>query len=122
VAICFAASLILMLILWQKLNFKFVPIFAVLIVFVEFFIQIKQRLLLVCPHCGFDPVLYKKNPAQCAEKVKVHLQKRQSDPTILLSKKPKLDLPHLKKSAKLNQMMTTAVRKSSQGNKLDVRL
>lgn len=122
IVICFAASLILMLIFWQQFNFKFIPIFALLIVFTEFLIQIKQRLLLTCPHCGFDPVLYKRSPGQCAEKVKLHLQKRQNDPSTLLSKKPKLDLPYLKKNAKLEEKMTTAVRKSSQGSKLDVRL
>lgn len=122
VLLCLAASLILMLFFWQNLDFRFIAIFAMLVIVYEFFVQIKQRMLMSCPHCGFDPVLYKKNVKACVEKVKVHLQARQNNPVMLLSKTPKLNLPIRKKTQKLEKKMAVAVTKSKQGKNLDVRL
>lgn len=46
-----------------------------------------------CKQCGFDPILYIKDPAKAAEKVEIHLAKRRDDPRYLLARP--LNLPAL---------------------------
>ena len=120
----------MMLIIWQGWDFRVIPIFAIFTCAMEYIIQIKYRLLLNCPHCGFDPILYKQNVQKCVEKVKLHLDKRKNDPLVLLSKKPKLDLPVLKPKVErqpdknVESRLGNAIKKHqlNSSNTLDVRL
>ena len=36
----------------------------------EIFIQLRWRLTVACPRCGFDPVLYVKDPEKAARRVR----------------------------------------------------
>lgn len=89
----FIAALIAMYALWQDFDPRFLVIFAVFLAFTETFIQIRWRLSVFCKQCGFDPILYVKNPEAAAEKVTAHLQKRRADPNFLLAKP--LNLPSI---------------------------
>jgi hypothetical protein len=60
----------------------------------EFFVRVRWRVNLLCPHCGFDPVTYKRSPERAAERVRLHLQRRKDDPRYLLARP--LNLPFAK--------------------------
>lgn len=57
----------------------------------EAFVKIRWRMHMTCRSCGFDPVLYVKNPQKAAGLVKEFLDRRKEDPDYLL-RKP-LNLP-----------------------------
>ena len=86
-----ACSLVIMYCFWQAWDPRALVIFAVTLGITETFIQIRWRLSVFCKQCGFDPVLYVKDPAKAAEKVTAHLAKRREDPRFLLTKP--LNLP-----------------------------
>ncbi len=96
VASALAAGLI-MAALWQEFDARVMIVFVICLAIAEVFLQIRWRMSLTCHQCGFDPVVYKKNPEAAAEKVKIHLQRRKEDPRYLLS--PSLNLPLRKISA-----------------------
>ena len=53
--------------------------------FAEIFILVRWRLSIPCPHCGFDPVVYKKKPEVAAAQVKAFLDQRREDPLAVFS-------------------------------------
>jgi len=50
----------------------------------EAFTQTKWRTSMVCRNCGFDPVIYVRNPEQAGLKIKAFLDKRAESPAHLL--------------------------------------
>ena len=92
----FMASLLATVILWQDFDPRAVVLFAVGLGISEMFIIFRWRMSIACPHCGFDPVLYKKTPEKAALRVKQHLEMRRLDPLSAFSPPPKL--PVLRKS------------------------
>ena len=85
------SSLIVMYVYWGAFDPRVLMIVAVFLAITEIFIQIRWRLSVSCKQCGFDPVLYVKEPEKAAQKVSAHLQKRREDPKYLLAKP--LNLP-----------------------------
>lgn len=89
-----AMSLLFSLLVWQRLDPRGIFVFVIGLSAAETFIQVRRRLSLCCPYCGFDPVVYMNNPSQAARSVKSHLEERQGSPQSLLSSKnPLLNLP-----------------------------
>lgn len=84
-------SVCLSFIIWKTYNPKSLLLFVTGLMLAEVFVRIRWRLHIACRACGFDPVVYSKNPQAAAESVKAFLKRRQEDPSYLL-KKP-LDLP-----------------------------
>lgn len=78
---------------WQRFDPRFLVILAVFLGLTESFIQIRWRLSVFCKQCGFDPVLYVKDPEKAAAKVREQLAKRREDPALFLAKP--LNLPSL---------------------------
>lgn len=87
------ASVVIMFAMWQEFDPRFLFIFVICLAISEVFLKIRWRMNIVCPTCGFDPVLYLKDHQAAVQKVKFQLQVREQDPMTLL-KKP-LDLPVL---------------------------
>lgn len=85
------SSLVVMYSFWGAFDPRVLMIFAVFLAMTEVFIQIRWRLSVSCKQCGFDPVLYIREPERAAQKVSAHLEKRRQDPKYLLSKP--LNLP-----------------------------
>jgi len=50
----------------------------------EMFMQLRWRMALACRQCGFDPIIYKKNPSDAVKIVKSHLEKRQQSASLAL--------------------------------------
>lgn len=93
------ASLTLSLIVWQRLDPRAVMFFALGMSVAELFIVVRWRMTISCPKCGFDPVLYKKNPQAAAERVNRFMKWRREDPLWVLSPPPKLPSVVKKKTA-----------------------
>lgn len=85
------AALVFMYLLWQQFDPRVMIIFVICAAISEVFVKIRWRLSVVCRVCGFDPIMYLKNPQAAAEKVKLQLDIRKQDPKYLLSKP--LNLP-----------------------------
>lgn len=94
---CLMASLFLMLTIWQDFDPRFLALFVVFLAFSETFVMIRWRLKLNCDICGFDPILYKKDPKKMAEWVKAYMEAQKNNPSSLL--KPKPNLKPIKKKA-----------------------
>jgi hypothetical protein len=77
-------------VLFQSFDPKSLILFVVLLAISEIVVQIRWRINIVCRHCGFDPILYKKDPLKAASLVKVQLDKRKLDPISILSEPLKL--------------------------------
>jgi hypothetical protein len=88
------------LILWQSFDPRAVVFFALGLGLAEVFIMIRWRMSISCPHCGFDPVLYKRKPEMAAAKVRKFLDQRREDPLSAFSPPPKLPNVVKKKPAK----------------------
>lgn len=94
----FAALLganVTMFAIFEEFDPRALLIFVTFLAIAEIFVQVRWRLAIVCPYCGFDPVLYLKDSARAVEKVKVCLNRRKNDPASLLAKP--LQLPKLSK-------------------------
>ncbi len=89
---CAVLAFLLVLIFWQEPDPRGFMFFALLLGLGEFAIQLRWRLQLACPYCGFDPLLYKKSAPRAAARVKEHLDRRRADPHFVLSSKPFVNL------------------------------
>ena len=76
---------VVMFAIWQEFDPRVVLIFVFFLAIAEIFVQIRWRLTISCKHCGFDPVLYTKDPQKAADKVSAFLESRKQDPHFLLS-------------------------------------
>lgn len=85
------ASVVLMFAIWQQYDPRVMIVFVVCLAISEVFVKIRWRLSVVCRQCGFDPVLYVKQPDMALQKVKVQLDLRKHDTKYLLAKP--LNLP-----------------------------
>lgn len=90
VGLTLAAAALSSWIIWQDLDPRAVVIFAFGLGLAEIFILFRWRLSIACPHCGFDPVVYKKAPDKAAARVKAHMSARRMDPMSAFQPAPKL--------------------------------
>lgn len=80
------ASLVAMALIWSEFDARFLFLFVLGLAVSETFLQLRWRMNIVCPHCGFDPVLYMRKPEFAAKKVMERLEKRKEDPATLFLK------------------------------------
>lgn len=78
-------------IIWREYNPKSLIFGVVAMMTAEIFVRIRWRIHIVCRNCGFDPVLYVKDPNKAAGLVRDFLDRRKNDPEFLL--RPPLNLP-----------------------------
>lgn len=91
-------SLLLMFILWQRPDPRVLVLFVASLAGCELFIQLRWRLTITCPHCGFDPVTYKKSPEKAAAKVKEFFDGQKESSDFFLRRNPLLDIARRRKS------------------------
>jgi hypothetical protein len=84
-------ALIAMAVVFKDFDPRMFIFYIAFIAIGEFFVQLRWRMGVVCPHCGFDPVLYLKAPEKAADVVTQKLEQRRKDPKMLLARK--LDIP-----------------------------
>ncbi|MBX3040787.1 MAG: hypothetical protein KF789_08795, partial [Bdellovibrionaceae bacterium] len=83
----------MMWLMWGAADARVFIIFVCFLAISEYFVQIRWRLSVVCRACGFDPVLYVKDPKRAAQLVKQRLDDRKEDASLALARP--LDLPSL---------------------------
>ncbi len=77
IGISLISSVLISLYAFGELDTRLTLFFVVGLFISEIFTQVRWRLALACRQCGFDPVIYKKNPADAVKIVKAHLDRRQ---------------------------------------------
>lgn len=70
---------------WRELDPKGVMLFVSLLMIAEFLVQIRWRMGLACATCGFDPLLYARNPDRASAKVREFYQRRSIESDFLLT-------------------------------------
>lgn len=91
-------SLLVTYIIWQTLDPRGLFILGLFLFVGEIFHQLRWRQSMICSNCGFDPVLYLKDPEKAGLKIKEFLEYRSERPEYLL--KPPVQLPVRKVAAK----------------------
>ncbi|MCB0394299.1 MAG: hypothetical protein KDD25_07055 [Bdellovibrionales bacterium] len=94
-------SLVLMYILWESLDFRFLMIWVGTLIVAEVLMQLRWRLSLRCKKCGFDPVVYRRSPGLAAENVKRHLESARNSTQILESAEILKSIPYRTKDGKV---------------------
>jgi hypothetical protein len=89
--------------IWRELSPKGILLFALIIVVGEFTLHWRWRLGLRCGTCGFDPLLYKRNPKMAAAEVRKFYERRRNQPDFLLTNRALLDTQKRIRSAKREQ-------------------
>jgi hypothetical protein len=84
-------ALVFSYVFFREIDHRGIAVFLILLAISEVFLRIRWRMKILCPHCGFDPILYQKSPERAAEKVRVFLEERKNNPNFLLA--PRLNLP-----------------------------
>jgi hypothetical protein len=86
-------------IFWRELDPRAMIFFVALLGFMEVGILLRGRAELQCPHCGFDPVMYKRSPEKTSEHVKKTIEARKEDPEVWLARKPPIRVGKRRKNS-----------------------
>ncbi len=73
------AAVLLMFIIWQRIEPRAVIFFAIFLAMAEVFIRLRWRMSLPCPHCAFDPLLYKVDREETVRRVITKLNQVRAD-------------------------------------------
>jgi len=87
----FLLSLAFSFVIWREYNPKSLMFAVVAMMTAEIFVRIRWRMHITCRNCGFDPVLYVKDPNRAASLVREFIDRRNRDPEFLL--RAPLNLP-----------------------------
>jgi len=80
-------------IFWGELDPRMLLLVGIFSIFIEFGLLLRRRSEMACPHCGFDPVIYKQNPDRACAMVIAHLKTRGEDPRAWMGHRPPIKLP-----------------------------
>jgi hypothetical protein len=81
-------SMVLMWAIWKDVHIYGFILWGALLAMSEIVLRVRWRSAIRCPHCAFDPVLYKTSPEAAAKVVKEFLEHRKKDPSYLLRPQP----------------------------------
>lgn len=97
VALSFLSSTLVMYGIWQGWDGRIAIIFVIFLIFSEVFVRMRWRMSLPCPHCHFDPLVYKRDKFEAMSRVKTHLEGlRASGKYLLKQNNPFQHLPIVK--------------------------
>ena len=83
-------SLVLSEVIWDSLDPRGLVVLGIMMLVGELFSQAKWRKSMICQNCGFDLIVYKKNPELAGSKIKEFLQNRGDRPDFLLKRAPQI--------------------------------
>ena len=95
---CFVLSMLLMFLIWQDFNPRVAVLFALIVGMCGYFAQLRWRLQMACPQCGFDPIIYLREPKKAVRMVKEHLGRWENSPKKWFLPNPNKNLYHRKPS------------------------
>ena len=75
---------------WGGPDVRSLLVFMTLAFVLQVFVRVRWRESLKCQHCGFDPIVYKRNNTEAALAVKDYLEYRKDNPKFLLKPQPKI--------------------------------
>lgn len=78
--VAFICALAINFIFTQSIDFRVFVIFIANLFVIEMAIQIRWRMSLICHECGFDPIIYKRNPELACQMVKLKTDVRKLNP------------------------------------------
>jgi hypothetical protein len=90
---------------WGKPDPRGLVLFCVFTTLSETFVHLRWRMSVACSLCGFDPVIYKRSPAQASAKVKEFFETNRNDPEFWLTRSP---LVELQKKIRVQERRKTA--------------
>ena len=85
---------VLTFVIFRSFDPRGLIVIGILLLVGEVFSQLKWRGSMVCQNCGFDAVLYMRDPEHAGLKIKAFLEKRADSPAHLL--RPPVILPRIK--------------------------
>lgn len=88
---------VMALAIWGGPDLRSLLIFMSLAFVMQVFLRVRYRESIKCPHCGFDPIVYKQDPERAAQRVTAFMENRKDNPEFLLRAKPKIEPIYLKK-------------------------
>ncbi len=91
-------SVVLTKTIWHNIDTRGLFILAFILITGEVCAQIKWRGSMICNNCGFDAVLYVRNPEAAGLKIKEFMEYRSTRPEYLL--RPSIPLPKRKVHSK----------------------
>lgn len=97
VLILFVITGLLAFAIWDGPDLRSMLIFSALAFALQIFLRVRYRESVKCPHCGFDALLYKRNPEQAASKVNAFMARRKDNPQFLLKPQPQIETIYLSK-------------------------
>jgi hypothetical protein len=101
---------------FQGVDGRVVVFFSAFIIVAETFVYFRWRFSLRCPHCAFDPILYKTDRKKCVAVVRSHLDELQKSGKYLLRQNnPFQNLPVRTASDSAPKEKTAPTGKSHQG-------
>jgi glutaredoxin len=83
--------------IWGEPDLRSMLIFMTLAFIFQIFLRVRYRESVKCPHCGFDPILYKQDNKKAATKVNQFMAQRKNNPQYLLRTQPKIETVYLPK-------------------------
>lgn len=105
---------------WQTWDLRAGLVFLTCVSFMEILVHFRWRLSLLCRQCGFDPLLYLKNPNLAAEQVKLYLERRKNDPAFLTAPAVKIPTRSAKLKVQLNEksraLSVAEMKRANKGN------
>ena len=104
VLLAFFTAVLLMFLVWREIDGRAIIFFVFFISVAEIFVRVRWRVGLTCPHCSFDPLLYKTNREKAVLKVCKKLDEvRVSEGYLLRKNNPLQYLPTIVKSDGLSK-------------------
>lgn len=100
-------SLIFSALIWSTVDPRSLIILTVFLLIGELFYQLRWRQSMICTYCGFDPVVYVKDPTLAADKIREFLKERSEKPENLL--RPILNIPRATTGQTLNSTKNSQV-------------
>lgn len=91
-------SFLITQVIWQSLDPRGLVILGLMLAGGEVFSQIRYRQAMICTNCGFDPILYLRDPEAAGLRIKDFIQYRSEKPEYLL--RPPVKMPVRKVSKK----------------------
>ena len=74
--------------LWSHFFWKGFLLGLISLSLMQGFVRLRWRSKIACGHCGFDPIVYKREPQLAADRVSDFMKKRKESPAFLLRSKP----------------------------------
>jgi len=72
-------------VIWKTVSPKGILVLIAFLILAEIIVQMRWRVSLPCPQCGFDPLLYKRSPELASKQVRRFYEQRRERADFLLT-------------------------------------